>query len=338
MRRRNHNVVIAGVMAVAGVLVSAANLSGAIRKIHHVPRDYATIQSAVAAAEPGDTILVAAGIYSENVVISTPGVRLLGGGDVVLDGAPLGGAGKGIHVLGASAAAPVSGVEVSKFEVRNFERGITLEWAIDARVTHNYVHDNVDLAVPAVLGDGFGIELTVATSSDVSHNVVSSNGFGGVRVGGFASTGNTIHHNRIVGNGTHACQVCHNSQGILVTGPSNNNQIVFNEIAENNGRGVIISRPLTEAPVTGILVAHNRLYGNHRAGVFLSGAATGITVEYNDARENNVFPLLGPDRRCNLFDNSVGSTGGNIFSNNHGTYSVTDDCEIPLPSAVSTER
>lgn len=38
----------------------------------HVPAQYATVQSAVAGAAPGDTVLVAAGMYEEQVVIGVP--------------------------------------------------------------------------------------------------------------------------------------------------------------------------------------------------------------------------------------------------------------------------
>src|SRR5262245_61803394 len=66
-----------------------------------VPRDYATIQAAVNAAITGDTIKVAAGVYNENVVISTSGLRLQGSDGAVIDGAGL--TGSGIQVLGTSA-------------------------------------------------------------------------------------------------------------------------------------------------------------------------------------------------------------------------------------------
>jgi hypothetical protein len=45
----------------------------------HVPRDYPTIQAAVDAASPGDTVKVAAGTYTESVVLRE-GVCLLGSG------------------------------------------------------------------------------------------------------------------------------------------------------------------------------------------------------------------------------------------------------------------
>jgi hypothetical protein len=45
----------------------------------HVPSEYATIQSAINAAHPGETVRVSAGTYSESVVMR-PGVCLLGSG------------------------------------------------------------------------------------------------------------------------------------------------------------------------------------------------------------------------------------------------------------------
>jgi len=327
MKHGIHRLVIG--MGVAGTLGLAGTtaIQGAGGDVLHVPRDYATIQGAVDAAQSGDTVLVAAGTYSENVVMSTSGVRLAGSGDVVLDGT--GRTGIGIHVVGA-AGAPVDDVEIAHFEVRHFERGITLQWTTNAQVSHNFIHDNLDKSAPPVAGDGFGIELTSAVASDISHNTITGNGFGGIRVGGIpGSTDNAIHHNRVNENGTASSMVTRNGQGILLTGPSNNNQIEHNEILANNGRGVVMTRPLTEQPITGILVAHNRLHGNQRAGVAVMGSASGNTVVFNDARDNNLSGL-GPCFQCNLFDNSSGRNGGNVFAKNLGTYSGKDACAVPM--------
>jgi hypothetical protein len=109
-----------------------------------VPRDYATIQAAVDAASPGDIIQVRAGVYNENVVIVTSGLRLHGSSGAVIDGDGL--TGSGILVLG-TAAQPVTDVEVSGFEVRDFQRGIVVQLATQARIRGNDVHDNIKWTV-----------------------------------------------------------------------------------------------------------------------------------------------------------------------------------------------
>lgn len=140
MRQRICRVVIGSVLAVALAGIGAARLSGAGGQVWHVPGDFPTIQAAVDAAAEGDTILVAPGIYVEHVVVSKSHLTLRGAGpispverpgdsaaeNVVLDGTGVNGLGIGIHVLG-TAAVPVTDVQISNFEVRNYERGISLE-------------------------------------------------------------------------------------------------------------------------------------------------------------------------------------------------------------------
>ena len=49
-----------------------------------------TIQAAVDAADPGDTVLVPAGIYAETVNVTEPGITIRGSHGAVLDGSGLG--------------------------------------------------------------------------------------------------------------------------------------------------------------------------------------------------------------------------------------------------------
>jgi hypothetical protein len=321
MRQRFHKIVIGSVMFCAVMFVGATGLSGGGGQIRHVPADYPTIQSGVGAANAGDTVLVAAGFYSENVVVSRSGVRLLGAGDVVLDGT--GRTGIGIHVLG-TAAARVTDVDISNFEIRNYERGITLELATEVRVSHNYLHDNRSIA-PFVAGEGFGIELANVSASDVSHNIISGNGIGGIRLHGapFGNTDNKVHHNHILDNGAQASATA--GSGIFLTGASNDNRIEHNEITGILGWGIVLTRPANGDPIRGMLIAHNRAHHNRRAGIAIMGAATGNTVVYNDARENNLSGL-GPCFQCNLFDFSTGGIAGNFWDKNHGTFNGTDAC------------
>ena len=312
-------------IAIAATTVTTPGIANAQGEIRHVPRDYSTIQSAVDSASAGDTIMVDAGVYSENVVVSRSNVRLVGAGkNVILDGDSL--IGIGIYVKGASAAVPVTGVEVSNFEVRNFERGIIAQFAANASVMHNYVHDNADKIGPTLLGDGTGIELVTSSSSDVSHNVVIRNGIGGIqlRVG---STGNAIHHNDVNENGWQSPTL--DGVGILDTGlGTNDNRVEYNVIDSNNGRGVLLSRPSGTVPITGNLVAHNQAHGNQRAGIAVMAAATANIIVFNDARDNNLSGLP-PCYQCNLVD--LSDAGGNFWNKNLGTFNGTDPC---MPAAI----
>ena len=277
-----------------------------------VPRDYASIQAAVNAASPGDTIKVAAGVYNENVVISTSGLRLLGGEGAVIDGAGL--TGTGILVLG-TAAQPVADVEVSGFEVRDFQRGIVMQFTIGARIIANDIHDNNKSPGPAAnLDQAIGIDLVTAKSSDVSENSVHNNGAGGIqlRVG---STENVLRENRISENGA-LLTTDMGGRGILVTGAgTNDNEMRSNKILRNFGRGIIITRPAGTVPITGNLVLKNRVQENQRCGGCIMGAAQDKVVLKNDAIGNNLSGLA-PCLTFNLFDESPVD---NIWKKNRGT-------------------
>ena len=77
------DVFVATITDAAGTLIEARAMKApctmASSRQLHVPRDYQTIQAAVDAAGPGDTVKVAAGTYTESVVLSA-GVCLLGSG------------------------------------------------------------------------------------------------------------------------------------------------------------------------------------------------------------------------------------------------------------------
>ena len=314
---RTHWVVTLVICLLAFTMVVMAKSFGG--EVLHVPGDYPTIQAALDAAAEGDTVQVKAGIYNENVVVSASNIKLHATSGVVLDGTSLNGI--GIQVRGTSATSPVSGVEVSGFEVRNFERGIIVQWAVDARVHNNEVYQNVDKVSPLVLGDATGIELVTTHLSEVSENFVHDNGSGGIqlRVG---STQNTIRSNRVYGNGT---QVTTNlaAAGILLTGlGTNDNRILENVVIGNYGRGIMVTRPAGTAPITGNLIAQNRAHDNQRAGIAIMFAAIDNFVLQNDARWNNISGLP-PCYQCNLFDLSEGT---NVWKRNLGTFNLTDAC------------
>ena len=70
---------------VLGVLLLMVCVSYASAAVLHVPHGYATIQGGIAAASAGDTVLVAPGVYFENVTMK-PGVHIHGEPGAILDG------------------------------------------------------------------------------------------------------------------------------------------------------------------------------------------------------------------------------------------------------------
>lgn len=66
------------VLAVAALAISPLTATAAPPRTLTVPGDYATIQEAVNAARPGDTVLISPGRYKEGVMVKTPRITIRG--------------------------------------------------------------------------------------------------------------------------------------------------------------------------------------------------------------------------------------------------------------------
>ena len=73
--------------ALAGLALMVSAVSGSAAVLH-VPADYPTIQGAVDAAASGDEIRIAAGTYTEQVVIASKNLKLIGESGAVLEAGP----------------------------------------------------------------------------------------------------------------------------------------------------------------------------------------------------------------------------------------------------------
>jgi parallel beta-helix repeat protein len=302
----------------AGTSLLPIGLEAKGTPVLHVPRDFATIQAAVDAAGEGTVIQVRAGTYHENVVITTPSLRLHASHGVVLDGTGVGGI--GIHVLG-SADEPVTGVEISGLVVRHFRQGIVLQRAVQSRVHRNEVHQIRLATSPPPPLDGRGIVLENTHFSVVSQNFSHNNGVSGITLW-TGSTGNLVLGNRIHENGGDLAGF--GGVGIAVTGAgTRDNQLRQNEVLRNEGWGIRIVRPAGTDPVTGNVVAQNRAHENQRSGIAIMFSASGNFVLQNDARWNNLSGLP-PCYDCNLVE--LFTPGPNVWERNLGTFNLRDHC------------
>lgn len=270
----------------------------------HVPRDFASIQAAVDAAEPGDIVQVARDTYSENVVVTTPNIRLHGQ-NATLDGSGLGGA--GIHVLGTD------GARIWGFVVENFEVGIVLEGTRESHVHNNELRGN--MSETSTLRDG--IQLIDAHYNSITNNFAHDNGHNGITLKE-GSTNNSLRGNVSNDNGLQV-MVNFGGCGIQLIAGDNNDNVIAQNTTRRNGWGIQVGPDSNNNTVV-----QNRSHGNARAGIVVLDpegpepppAGVDNFIAQNNAKDNGVADVP-PSGLFDLFDQG---DLDNIWERNQGTF------------------
>jgi parallel beta-helix repeat protein len=231
----------------------------------HVVRPGQSIQKAINAADPGDTIVVS-GVHHEDVVIRKNGIKLVGDNAVLKP--PATGKSKcnaGICVLGdvdfhtGKVSGYVQNVSVIGFTTQNFKDfGIVAFGAQDARFMKNRAFDNGE----------YGITAFSSSGTKIIANLTSGSGEAGIYVGDSPHADATVAANEtynnlfgiLVRNALHgkitANQVHNNCDGMLfladAPGPAGVFDVMDNKVW-NNTRAC----PATEEtpPISGIGIA-----------------------------------------------------------------------------------
>lgn len=274
-----------------------------------VPTDYATIQEAVDAASEGANIFVNEGTYTEDVVVSTAGLKLQARDGVLLIGS---------FMLTEGA----DNVTIKKFSIHLPEGG---EWAIfESGVSGGQVVQNTIKAEPAFYAyqqsgilmrscDGFTVRDNVVKGVDWAIVFATHTDYGNGTCNNNTISNNTMSGNYVVGS--------------MLQGNSQYNTIANNTISEGSGDGnggIMLNGIPDDSPYPETLhgECNNNIVKNNNCtgtalGIFLFAAAYNNTIGPNNTtNENFYYGII-------LFN---GASDNNIFNNaalNNGVCDIT---------------
>ncbi len=280
-----------------------------------VPSQQPTIQSAVNIAQLYDEILVADGIYNENVTVNKNDIKIIAdGNNVILQGS---GSGIGFNVSNAN------NVEIRGFNVERYKYGIYLNSSSNNTITENTCSENSTGGSGS--SEGVGIYINNSSNNTITENTCSENTGGG---GGFCkgvgiyinnSSNNTITENTCsenTGGGGGFCK----GVGIYINN-SSNNKITKNTCSENTaggggfckGVGIYINNSSNNK------ITKNTCSENTRGG---SGSNEGVGICFYIYSDNNTVI-------CNTFSNNDNygmymdnSNSNKIYNNNFITNTI----------------
>ena len=245
-----------------------------------------TIQAAVDAALPGDTVQVQPGTYRENVRVTKDNITIRGSLGAVMDGAGLAG-NTGIRVAPASPAISINGFTLSGLTIQNYSRnGVFLSRVDNFHISHGRYVDN----------DEYGIFPVRSSNGLIDFNQVSGSNDTGIYIG--QSTDVVIEK-----NDARDCTI-----GVEIENSST--ITVRRNTAEGNSIGIVIQvlPGLSVAITSNVNVDDNRLIANNRlnlitdpdeilsllpSGVgFLNVGGDRVTVRHNVAVQNHTAGVI----------------------------------------------
>jgi len=267
-----------------------------------VPDQHETIQGAIAAGHAGDTILVAAGIYFERIVLK-PGIVVRSAGSqergklgliraevTIIDGGKQAGKSPGVAMAEGATLDGFTITNVGEYDEKTWQKhwnekgenqrhehighfgtpGIAIA-GVTCTVTNNIVHHNGDTGI-AIRGVE-GKRCAPVVANNVSYRNMGG-GIGSMEGATSVIDGNICFENFYAGIG-------HNGA---------DPQVTRNVCYKNIRAGIGISEGASPT------VRHNRCYANRRAGIGVrSGPTTCPLIDDNDCFENEMAGIGSED-------------------------------------------
>jgi len=278
----------------------------------YVPDDYSTIQEAIDAASPGDTIIVKSGTYPENVNVTKPLTIQSENGAASTS---VQAADPSDHVFEITA----DNVTISGFTVRgasvNWSAGIFLAHASHCTISGNTASNNYR-----------GIQLYDSHDNIISQNAANSNDADGILVNGSNRnmvSGNTVNANPgsgiAIAQGNDNCikgnSVTGSWRGISFIGAPICYNTISNNTISNNNYGI------HAYGATSNTICSNSILNNYWYGICLENYANDNTIYLNNF--NNNWTNVQSNSSINNWNSpeTVAYTyNGNPYQNYLGNY------------------
>lgn len=297
------------IVAVVALLSGGAGNSARAATLH-VPRDHKTIQAAVDAAAPGDTVLVEPGTYREKLRLKERVIVKSAGGDTqgkvglkraeatILDG---GGDGKQSGVVLAE------GAVLDGFSVMNVGLYDEAVWN-----KHHATHGEVLPDEQGAAGSGSAAIAVPGVNGAVSNNIVHHNGNAGIVIQGSKGKNVTPHifRNVVQRNMGGGIGSLDGSRAVIEEnvcswnlrsgiGSRNASPLILNNTCYENIRAGIGNREGATPTIRG-----NKCYQNRRAGIGSRMKGTNPIVEANECYENDMAGIGSRDGAAPVIRNN----------------------------------
>ncbi len=271
--------------------------------IIHVPGDFPTIQEGIDACGEGDTVMVADGIYYENVIINMP-ISLIGENrdNTIIDGSGTGDVVfieasyvvmRSFTITNGGSLFEDSGIEICNADNCAIERckfydnyaGLFLYSASFNSITSCRFYSNNDAIL---FFESYSGPYMDNQANQIRNNIFEDNAHCGIL---FEHTGDTHHH---LSNLIHGNRISSNDIGISMI-MSEYNDISYNNLTGNSNYAISLGMCMGGGEYN--TFHHNNLISNHGGSVQAADYGGGIDYWYSDADNegNHWSDYTGPD-------------------------------------------